>query len=206
MSIDAFFLNAENYSIIKESNPKAGALVLLRNPGGVTDPTVQFPILKDRGTFNGRKLKIEKWVGPDVFAMIERMQPYNGAGPDKNGLLFIHTCDIADKYKLLVPFLGVPENSQVNLELVDEMTPTPFMHTEIVASSVKDNTQIARVRVSPADSVVDVNIELSINVIFEATAPDTYIVVPALQTLIGIVESVIGDFTPLFITHSKTPS
>lgn len=79
------------------------ALILLRHPKGVEDSTVHFPILKDRGTFFGRKKKLEDWIGPEAAAMIENVQPYQGAGPSKNALFFIHTSDVADKHRLLLP-------------------------------------------------------------------------------------------------------
>lgn len=181
------------------------ALILLKNPSGVRASDAIFPILRDRTTFKGRKAKIENWVGKDVAAMIERMQPYNGAGPDQNALLFIHTSDIADKHKLLIPFLGVVQGGQVRLQLANESTPMPDFPTEFVAGALEDNAKIAEVRVSPPEAVVDVDIDIALNVIFESMAPNVYVVTPSLESLIGVVESVAADFASQFAGHSSAP-
>jgi hypothetical protein len=141
----------------------------------LSDATVAFPILRDRGTFNGRKAKIERWVGQRAAAMIENMQPYQGAGPDKNALLFIHSRDITDKHKLLVPLVGIAEHGQLVIQGGDH--PSPSIHTVFSAAAIEDDAVLAKIT---------------------ETEPISHIVVPSLESLISVVENVGSDFAPLF--------
>jgi hypothetical protein len=177
-------------------------LVLLENPSGVADSTASFPILRDRGTFKGRKAKIEGWIGKRAAAMVENMQPYQGAGPDKNAFLFIHSRDITDKHKLLVPFVGVSERGQIALKGGD--FDTPNIHVELPGGPLENGTIIATITVSPPDGVVDVDFNPTLGIVFE-TDPIAHIVLPSLEMLIGVVESVGGDFAPLFSDHDPPP-
>jgi hypothetical protein len=177
-------------------------LVLLENPNGVADTTASFPILRDRGTFKGRKAKIERWIGQRAATMVENMQPYQGAGPDKNPFLFIHSCDITDKHKLLVPFVGITEHGEIALKPGEFNTPS--IRTEFLGGPLENGTILATITVSPPEGVVDVDFNPTLGIVFE-TDPIAHIVLPSLEMLIFVVESVGTEFVPLFPDHDSPP-
>lgn len=174
------------------------ALVLLKHPHGVKGASsANFPILRDPNTFKSRKSNLENWVGKGVAAMLENMQPYQGAGPDKNGLLFIHECDITDKHKLLVPLAGIAERGELVLKRGNDH-PSPHVHTELLNVPMEDGAVIARITVAPAESVMDVDFNPTIGIILNPDGVREDVMFPSLADLLEILASVYGDFAPLF--------
>lgn len=178
------------------------ALVLLKYPNGTNtwSPDAAFPITRHKHIFESRKPRLEQWVGKNVTEMLENMQPYQGAGPDKNALLFIHEWDITDKHKLLVPLVWIAEQGELTFERGGKH-PSPAIHTTFHAARMENDAVIATIKVSPPDAVMDVDFNPTLGIVFE-TDPIAHIVIPALESLIGVVESVIKDFDPLFNTPS----
>lgn len=173
------------------------ALTVKHNPSGVSGKTSRsnFPILKRADTFKGRKTDLEGCVGSQAFALLEKLQPFNDPkGSNKNLLMFLSDFDNTDKHKLLVPAISISDSVKIIPETVDGREITLDGHTTLLG--FEDGTEIARFKVrNPAD-VVDLNLSISFDVVFE-NQPGPLRVLPTLASAIKVVEAVGSEFAPL---------
>ena len=173
------------------------ALLLKKNTGGLTKGTsdATFPITREWATFNGRKKKLEGWVGQQALAMLEGLQPYKSAGGwNKSPLMFLHDFDITDKHKLLLPAVHILNSGQIQTQTVENRT--VIFDGSAVLLALEDNAIIANLKYRTPQDVVDVNYHVALDVVFEGQ-PGPLRVVPTLERLIEVVEGVGNDFIPL---------
>ena len=172
-------------------------LVLREHPDGLKENTsaLNFPILKDAGTFNGRKVRLERWVGHDVTKKLEEIQPFNDErGWNKNPLMFLHDFNNIDKHRLLLPAISVLNSGQIHTETVDNRNVT--LNGFATLLQFEDGAEIARFQVQPPEDLVDMDYRVSFDVIFEGQ-PGPLRVIPSLERTIEVVEEVISEFEPL---------
>ena len=172
-------------------------LMKKQNPGGVTGNISQanFPIFKDSATFNGRRLKIERWVGALALAILEDLQPFNDPrGWNKNGLMFLHDFDIIDKHRLLLPAISIQDSAEFGADTVDNRTVR--VDGAIRLLKFQDNAEIARFHVTPAEDVIDMHLSATFDIIFEGQ-PGPMRVIPNLERVIEVVEETSAKLKPL---------
>ena len=173
------------------------ALAVKRNPGGniKNKSSVNFPIIKDATTFNGRKFKIENLVGKEALAMLEGIQPFNDArGWNKNPLMFLHDFNNIDKHQLLLPSVSILNKGRFSHEVVDGKEVK--FNAEISMMEIDDGAVIARCLATPPEDIVDLNYRVAFDVVFRGQ-PGPLLVVPSLERVIEVVEGVGADFAPL---------
>lgn len=157
-----------------------------------------FPLFKDMPGFNGlKKAYLEKWLTGDALKLIERMQPFNAiGGPSKSPLAFLHDFDILDKHKLLLPAIQFLQSSRIQTSGVGGPKDVADIKVEFALTGFDDNTEIARVLVTPAKDIIDVDITPSFGVVFEGQ-PGPLFIAPTLEHCIEVVEGVGNDFIPV---------
>jgi hypothetical protein len=157
-----------------------------------------FPLFKDWPGFNGlKKANLEQWLTDDALALVEKLQPFNATGgPNKSPLAFLHDFDIMDKHKLLLPAIQFLQSSRIQTFGVGGPKDVADIKVTVTLSGFDDNAELARVLVTPAKDIVDVDITPSFSVVFDGQPGPLY-VIPTLERCIEVVETVGNDFTPL---------
>lgn len=175
------------------------ALVIKQNPAGVQGNTsaMNFPIIKDPSTFNGRKVKLKKWIGEAALAKIEGLQPFNDArGWNRNLLSFLHDSDIIDKHKLLLPTVSIADSLDVTADSVENRNIVFDGKARLSLVQFKDGAELAQIKPQNLEDVMDMHLHLTFQVIFQ-DQPGPLFVVQSLEEIIDRVESVGSEFTPL---------
>jgi len=181
------------------------ALVLLKHPTGSPQGATHamFPIYRDVNTFKGKKYQIEEWVGQDITAMLERMQPF-ASKLDPHPLLFIHENNIEDKHKLLIPVLGAVRSAQTLIKTKPGSSPPEFKVTQ-GPNALVNGAELGRLIVKSPESVVDVYYSPSVRVCLERKAV-MFEVVPTLGKLIKDVEKTTDFLADSLATQPRLPS
>lgn len=174
-------------------------LVQRQNPNGVKEKAsvMQFPILKDASTFKGRKY-LKDWVGDAAFRMIEKLQPFNDAkGWQFNNLSFLHDFDIEDKHRLLLPAVSIVNNVQINTATVENRTVALNGQLNLLLVQFEDGAELGRFSPTPIKDVMDMNLRLTFEVIFQGQ-PGPMSVVKSLEKIIEMIEAIGADFRKFF--------
>jgi hypothetical protein len=174
------------------------ALIRIKHPDGIIKNAskAKFPITRDAAYFNSWRKNLEDWLGPAVTKMIENMQPYQGLGPSRNGLLFLHQRDIEDKHKLLLPLLWITEEFQFKYKFCGSDF-SPRVHREFHAPKPQGEAVLVTITVDPPDAIEELYYDLSLGVLFD-TDPVAHLVVSSIHGLFEVVGWVLADFAPLF--------
>lgn len=171
-------------------------LATKQNPSGVEGNTssMNFPILKDFGTFNGRKAKLKSWVGEAALAKIEKLQPFNDAlGWQRNALSFLHDFDIIDKHKLLLPAVSIADSARISADTVENREIVFDGNLTFSLRQFEDGAELARFVVRNPEDVMDMHIHITFQIIFQGQ-PGPLNVIMCLQDVIARVEEVGSEF------------
>lgn len=176
------------------------ALVLRQHPGGSppNEHAATLPIYRNPVTFRNKLAQIENFVGVEATKTIERLQPFHIDPLDDSALAFIHSRDIIDKHRLLIPSIGLIEHGRVISKARGGYKPkiTPRV---LKQEDVHDGIVLVTVLVEPPEAVADVELEYTrLSVFFDRGGGRVLGVPTALAGFIDATTAIAREFSDLF--------
>ncbi len=164
------------------------------------DTSTSFPICSCLDSFkNASKSRLKKLL-PDAIAAIGELQPYLRPNVKESALWLLEELDRRDKHRLLTPIQCFSTTSKVVVRAALPVT-VPMMP----GSRLEDNAVIVEVG-GPPNPNVDMELELSLDILFERGLVSETADYEVRQCLINIFEAVdivIGRFNWLITRNPK---
>jgi hypothetical protein len=153
--------------------------------GGGKTPSrrVEFPIAKDRNTYEAEKARKIEGIRPDAVKAIDALQPYKGG----NGTLWrIHELDNIDKHRFVFVIAQ------------DALFEAPW-YTDIMPFLIRPRT--LNTDAPLFSGAFDAEVENDVNFEIEEAVSQTQVgqgdaLLPALRSYVEVVEKIIQDFRP----------
>jgi hypothetical protein len=166
-----------------------------------------FPICLDEDSFDRAKTKIEPFVRPEIFAMIQGIQPYiaanvRGMPVKSSNLAIISELDIIDKHRMLVVARKQGRVTHISYS-IDEGESIDVPHSS-KWFPLKDGAQIAEIdlgsSVLKGEEKMHVKAETQVQIFFSETGYgcDGLEVIAILDSCVNYVTAIVNEFEARF--------
>jgi hypothetical protein len=136
--------------------------------------STQFPIFKTRPGFKERGLPRISRLPNRARTLVKWAQPYRRRNPDDDLLWLLHDLDSVDKHKLLAVVTIVPEGGEIEVTVGKKGEYEWSLDALMGPGALKDNTDIAKVTITPHNPKMKVNLQIPFAIAFSKTGePDS---------------------------------
>lgn len=168
------------------------AVAVAKSDPPPNEETTEFPIMgKDRHQFDSclsQKIGPKKAIPRDLYALLERLQPYNGG--DAEAFAVLQLLDNTDKHRFAPVVAGVAHVGQFN---IGTLTVSQLAGPRVGA--IDESTPVIEYTPTPG-AAVDMDFQFTPSIAFDQGSPVApgQPVFPVLERILGLINRVLPEF------------